>query len=187
MTLKNHYFLLRHGTTTWNHRDICYPIDNATSVGLNEEGRKQIKTAAIILKRKKIDLIFSSDYKRIRQTSKIVSGKLGLPVKFDKRLRDLNLGIYHGRSKADYCRDLPLKIRFQKRPKKGESWNDLKGRTKNFLLSVEEKFSDKRILIIGHGDPLWILEGLVKGLSDADFLRIYRKYYISKGELRKIS
>lgn len=189
MRLKNQYFLLRHGQTTWHHPDLSYPADNMTSVQLSPEGRKQIETAAQILKRKKIDFIFSSDYRRTRQTAAIVSRALKMKPIFDKRLRDVGLGCYYGRPKTEYYRDLPLKTRFQKSPKGGESWNDLKKRVARFLRETEKKYQGRRILIVGHGDPLWLLDGAMKGLSRKELLDIIRikKEYIQKGELKEIN
>ncbi|MEK9134746.1 MAG: hypothetical protein AAB451_00345 [Patescibacteria group bacterium] len=40
-----------------------------------------------------------------------------------------------------------------------------------------KKSKNKNILIIGHGDPLWLLEGAVRRLSP----------YIKVGELRKLN
>ncbi|MDP2930343.1 MAG: histidine phosphatase family protein, partial [bacterium] len=66
-------------------------------------------------------------------------------------------------------------------------WNDLKRRTKDFLHGVERKFQGKRILVVGHGDPLWLLEGIIKGLDEVGLMRIYNKHYIRKGELKEIN
>lgn len=189
MRLKNHYHFLRHGQTTWRHPDLSYPADNLTSVRLSPEGRKQIETAARILKQRKIDLIFSSDYFRTKQTAGIVSRSLGVKPIFDKRLRDVGLGRYYGRPKAEYYRDLPLKTRFQKSPRGGESWNDLKKRVTRFLKEIEKKYRRKRILIVSHGDPLWLLNGTMKDLSQKELLDLIRikKEYIQKGELKEIN
>jgi broad specificity phosphatase PhoE len=189
MRLKNHYYFLRHGKTTWNCPDLSYPSDNIISVGLSPEGREQIKAAAQTLKQKGINLVFSSDYLRTKQTSLIVSRALKLRPIFDKRLRDINLGYYYGRPKEEYYRNLPLKTRFQRRPKKGESWNDLKKRVVDFLKEVERKYPGKKILIVGHGDPLWLLEGFMKNLSQKELTDVnkIREEYIKKGELRKIN
>ncbi|MDP2926573.1 MAG: histidine phosphatase family protein [bacterium] len=189
MRLKNHYWFLRHGQTTWHHPDLSYPADNLTSVRLSPEGRRQIESAAQILKQRGINLIFSSDYLRTRQTAGIVSRVLKIKPILDKKLRDVKLGRYYGRPKAEYYRDLPLKTRFQKNPKGGESWNDLKKRVVRFLKETEKKYRGKKILIVGHGDPLWLLNGVMKNLSQKELLNIIRikKEYIQKGELKEIN
>ena len=189
MRLKNHYWFLRHGQTTWHHPDLSYPADNMISVRLSSEGKGQIERAAPVLKQKGIDLIFSSDYLRTKQTAGIVSRALGIKPVWDRRLRDVRLGRYYGRPQEEYYRDLPLKIRFQKSPRGGDSWNDLKKRVARFLEETEKKHQRKNILIVGHGDPLWLLNGVMNGLSQKELLDMVRirKEYIQKGELKKIN
>lgn len=189
MRLKNHYWFLRHGQTTWQEKALSYPPDNMTSVRLTAEGVKQILRAGNRLKKAKIDLIFSSDYLRTRQTARIISEILGLKANLDKRLRDTNLGVYHGKPKSELYQNFTFQERFKKRPKNGESWNDVRKRVKSFLKSTESKYSGKNILIVGHGDPLWLLDGATKELTDRQLLDIVfvKKDYIRKGELRKIS
>ena len=76
LILKNRYFLLRHGKTIHQaeKKDIIYnyPDDNPGCV-LLEQGIKEVQLAGEILKGKDIDLIFSSDILRTRQTVKIVA------------------------------------------------------------------------------------------------------------------
>ena len=51
--------------------------------------------------------------------------------------------------------------------------------------SIEKKYQNKNILIVSHGDPLWLLEGLMKGLNNEEMLGS-RKKMIKKGELKKL-
>ncbi len=191
MRLRNHYFLLRHGEPTWKYSEIIYPVDNAVSVGLSRWGRKQIKDIAQNLKDKKIDLIISSPYRRTKETALIVAKSLGLEVIFDKRLIDQKLGIYRGRPKSEYFRDFPKdpKKRFKMRPAKGESWQDVQKRTKEFFRNIEKKYQGKNILIVGHGDPLWFLEGKIRGWGSQKILNLpfIKERSIKVGELRKIN
>jgi len=190
MPLHNHYWFLRHGLTTWNHPDLVYPPDNRTSVKLSPEGVKQIEAAAESLKQAKIDLIFASPFERTKETAEIVARTLSLPINFDERLVDINLGVYHGGPKTDFYRDFsPLSKVLEQAPRGGENWNEIKARVRSFLQEVEQKHHNQNILIIGHGDPLWLLMGEMKGLApvalvDLDFVK---ENYFRKGELRKIN
>lgn len=177
MKFKNKYFLLRHGQTPYQRdedkKGILYPYPENPPIEITEEGKKQIGEAAKVLKDKKIDLILSSDFFRTQQTAGIVSKELGgLEVNFDKRLRDLNMGEFHGELKKNYQNYFSeRKDKFIKRPPNGESWNDLKTRLQDFLDDVEKKYQGKNILIISHGDPLWFLAGITRGLkTDEEFL-----------------
>jgi len=189
MRLKNRYFLLRHGDTTWTRTDLIYPLFDSQKVKLTKVGRKQIFTVAKRLKKESIDKIYSSDFYRTKQTAEIVAKELNLRVNFDKRLRDINLGIYHGKTKEQFYRDFPnLAKRFRIGPPKGESWDTVKRRMGDFLREIEKKYWNKNILIVSHGDPLWLLEGVARRLTNQQLLdKIFLKgEYIKKGELRKL-
>jgi len=186
----NHYFILRHGQTTQQvkRKDFIYNWPDKPPIKLTRKGINQIKKAAKKLKSQKIDLIYSSDIYRTRQTAGIVAKKLGIRVNFDKRLRDINLGIYHGGLKKDFYQDFLLSAkRFSQRPKGGESWNDVAKRLLDFLKEIDKKNKNKRILIVSHGDPLWLFQGLVKGWSKKRLIKeVSTDSYIKTGELRKI-
>jgi len=206
--MNNKYFLLRHGQTIYQteKKDILYPFPENPPVGLTEVGKKQIEEAAEKIKDKGVNLIFSSDFFRTRQTAEIVAKKLGLeiyPVKsskagvpskaeqfnrvnFDKRLRDLNMGVFYSAKKNDYLNLFSdLKERFSKRPENGENWEDVKKRLTDFLNEIEKKYQNKNILIISHGDPLWLLEGIIRDFkTDEEFLKIRIKdVYPDPGQL----
>ena len=191
INLKNHYFILRHGETNWGHSDICYPFNNKVSIVLSEQGISQIKLVAKSLKKENIDLIFCSDYLRTKQTAEIVAKILNLRVIADIRLGDTKIGNYYGKPKAEFYDEFPDPIRrFKtKSPKCGESWNDVKKRLSVFLKEVEEKYQDKNILIVGHGDSLWLFEGLIRESTDQELLDIIfnKKEYIKRGELKRIN
>ena len=164
-------------------------LDTNPPVKLTKKGVNRIKIVANKLKKEKINLIYSSDIFRACQTAKIVSKILGIKVIFDKRLREINLGVYHGRPKKELYNDFPRIIeRFKKRPLKGESWNDVRKRLKSFLKDIEKKHKNKKILIVSHGDPLWLFEGIIKKMTNKELLdEIFQdKKYIKMGELRKL-
>jgi isoleucyl-tRNA synthetase len=186
----NQYYILRHGETIYQteKKKMMYPWPESEPILLTENGKAQIKKIAKKLKGKRIDLIYSSDISRTRQTAEIVARELGVKLFLDKRLRDINLGIYHGELKEKLYRAFPNIIeRFSKKPKKGESWLDCRKRMIRFLEDIDRKYQNKKILVIGHGDPLWLLEGAMKGISNEELVKqkLQRKT-IKTGELRKI-
>jgi len=185
--MQNIYFILRHGQTIYQtkKKDFIYPWPENPVVKLTKRGENQIKSIAKKLKKEKIDLIFASDFFRTRQTAKIVAKELGLKINFDKRLRDVNMGIYHGRLREEFYQDFPgvSPLRFIKRPPGGESRQDCQKRMVNFLKEIDKKYKDKKILIVSHGGPLWLLEGAVKSLNNEQLLE---QKHIEVGELRKL-
>ncbi len=190
MELKNHYFILMHGETTWSHAEICYPCDNKESVDLSQEGVSQIKILTPRLKKENISLIFCSEYLRARQTAEIAAKALEFEPIIDARLNDIEPGDYCGKPKANFYRDFPDSAkRFELGPKGGESWNNVKDRQLEFLKQVEQEHNGKNILVVGHGDSLWLLEGLIRQMTDKELLSVIFeiKEFIKKGELRKIN
>lgn len=192
MKLNNKYYILRHGQTIYQtkKRAFTYPKHNGPSIKLTKKGEKQIKEAAKKLKKKKIDIIFSSDFFRTKQTAKIVAKVLGVKrIIFDKGLRDINHGVWRGKIKDDFYKHFPRysKERFYKRPKGGENWRDAQRRMLKALKSIDKKHRDKTILIVGHGDPLWLLEGSCKNFSPEKMLQERMSNYIKVGELRKLN
>lgn len=189
--LNNQYFILRHGQTTQQTKreKFTYNWPDKPPVRLTKKGERQIKIAAKKLKKEKINFIYSSDIFRTRQSAGIVARELGVKIHFDKRLRDINLGVYSGGLKEVLYRDFPdPKKRFYQKPKKGESWLDCRKRMLDFLKQVDKKYKKKRILIISHGDSLWLLEGAANGLTNQELLNesLINKNYIKVGELRKL-
>src|SRR3989344_5362693 len=150
--MNNRYILLRHGNTIYQEekKGFLYLIPERDPVFLTEKGKEQIKISAEKLAGKKIDLIYSSDLVRTRQTAGIAAEKLGLKIILDKRLRDINFGIFQGGG--------------------GENWRDVKKRTTDFLKEIDKKYTGKIILVISHGDPIWLMNGFIKGLSEQALL-----------------
>jgi len=188
--MQNSYFILRHGQTSYQLKKekMCYPCPEPSPILLTEKGKKQIKVAAKKLKEEKIDLIYSSDIPRAGQTAKIVAQELGLGVIFDSQLQDINMGIFRGRPNKEVRQYFPYRKEWFFKPvPQGESWNDAKERMINFLKEIDKKYKNKKILIVSHGDPLWLLEGAVKGLDNEQLLeQKLNNTDIKVGELRKL-
>ena len=196
LILKNRYFLLRHGKTIHQteKKDITYnyPDDNPACV-LLEQGIKEVQLAGEILKGKNIDLIFSSDILRTRQTVKIVAKLINYDLEkivYNRRLRDVNWGIFRGKSKekawAYYDNDMMKK--FEQGVPQGESWNQCKERMVEVLEEIEDNFENKNVLIVSHGDPLWLLEGYMRGKSNEELIFEKNKNEdIKTGEIREIN
>ena len=151
-------------------------------------GKKEITRVAKALKKTKIDLIFASPFKRTTESAEIVAQALKLKIIFDPRLQDVFLAKYHGRPKSEWRRDFPVGRLFKAKPRGGEDWNDVRKRIRGFLTGVEKKHQDKNILVVGHGDPLFLLEGLIKGATNQELIDeiLVKKTYLKKAELRKI-
>lgn len=187
MKLNNKYYILRHGEALSNKKDIisCWPEKGRFP--LTQKGREQIKTAAKKLKNKKINLIFSSDLLRTKQSAEIASKTLKIKIRFDRRLREYNLGIYNGKPIEEFRKKIPLKKRFRNEPAEGETYTDIRKRIYNFLKEINKKYSHKNILIVSHEVPLTMLEAKIKGFSNQEILKKYPEVKrIKNGELRQL-
>ena len=187
----NNYFILRHGHTdyTVNLTDIIYPTSTHFELGVTDEGKEDIKKLIPSVKEKKINLIFASDYLRAQITAKIIAEALDIKIISDKRLRDVNLGIYEGGKKQKYYADINPKKMFEEGPEGGESWIDCINRVESLIKDIEKQYQNKNILIVGHGDPLWLLE---KGIAQKDNIdKLLEERFsipiINPGELRTIT
>lgn len=169
MKFKNKYFLLRHGQTIYQkeNRKMNYKASENLFITLTKEGKEMIKGAAKALKNSSIDMIFASPYERTKETAEIVSAMLKIKkINYDKRLVDINLGKFMGKSMEESWRFyLKGKNKFDNIPEDGESWADVLKRVKSFLDDTEKEFHGKNILVVSHADPIWLMAGVLRSLK----------------------
>ncbi|MBI2450196.1 MAG: class I tRNA ligase family protein [Candidatus Nealsonbacteria bacterium] len=187
----NKYYIMRHGQNNHqvNNGDYIYPWPEKSPILLSKGGESDVRKAAKELKIKKIDIIYFSDMNRTRQTAQLVNEELGAEIISDMRLRDMNFGIYQGKKKEKYFKDFPKSVDsfYGRKPEGGENWGEVRKRMMSFISDIDQKHKNKTILIVSHCDPLWLLEGAVKGLSDEKLLKIkLAKKDIKTGEWRKL-
>lgn len=196
---KNEYFILRHGERqdllvsddpAQMYKRASLSANPAEEIHLTEQGRKDIeKVAEVLHAAGKFDFIFASDFVRTRETAEIVSKRLGVPVVYDLRLRELNVGReFEGKTVEEYLSFFKNPAdRFTYKPEGGESLEDVQRRMVDMVREVDAANEGKRVLIISHGDPLWVLENALKGLSHKQMLQMRHERYLHQGELRKLA
>ena len=182
----NTFFLLRHGQTSFNAKGLIAGAVEETTEDpphLNEVGEKQAKDAAEELATESIDVIYSSPFKRTTQTASIVSKRIGVDVKADDRLREVDVGAFAGKTIEYWEKYFEGKDALTEGPPGGESLNDVLARVKEFLDDIDNKYRNKNILIVGHGDPLWMMQSIFLGVEGQDILKTP---YIENGETKKL-
>ncbi|MDD2731966.1 MAG: histidine phosphatase family protein [Candidatus Pacebacteria bacterium] len=189
MKLKNAYYIMRHGEALSNVKDIISSWPEKGVFPLTEKGKKQAELSAKELKKENIDLIFSSDVLRTKQTAEIVSYELEIKPTYDKRLREYNVGVFNARPIDEYQGFLKNpKERFEKKPQKGETYKDIIERVMDFLTDTDRKYTNKKILIISHQIPLTFIEAKIKDIDDLDIFRVYTSDKLIKtGQFRRIN
>ncbi len=160
-TLKNRYVVLRHGQSKANVAGlvISAPENGVDHFGLTPAGKQQVRetvSAATFL-----DpgiLIFSSDFKRARETADIAAGVLGAgePVTLTPNLRERFFGdfekgpdtIYQGVWEKD-AKNAPPGNRVEHPVAVLE-------RVTACITEIEAAHTHKTILLVAHGDTLQI-------------------------------
>ena len=171
----NKYFVMRHGEAQNNLRNIA-STKKPNESALTEKGREIAAASAKALKEKKIDLIFTSPFLRTKQTAEIAAKAIDLKesrIIVDDRLREIDVGEFDGRSIDDYRAFFATnEEKFDKRPKGAETMREVRERVMRFLYEIEEKYKNKNILIVSHGDPIWAIIGAAKALNVAELAAI---------------
>jgi len=170
---QNTFYLLRHGEAETNRQGIVVSQENSKKYHLTKKGKEQIKKVAKLLKKEKIDLIFASPLTRTKETAKIVAEELKVPLFFEKRLQEINVGIFNGKKIKDYQNYFQKREeKIEKKPPKGENWQEVAKRIIPFIEELNRKYQNKKILIVSHQDPLIVIQGKMEGLSWQEIVRI---------------
>ncbi len=191
----NGYILMRHGEAESNVKNIINAHD-LNLYGLTEKGVEQVKESALKLKeagvmagditsdpvkedvgRKTgpITKIYCSDFRRTKETAKIVAEVLGLDeskIIYDPRIRECDNGELEGHNGDE--RTACFKSEEQRLyfgPGGGESAYEIKKRVAGFLYDIDSLNKDENILIITHGLPLRMIKEASKGRTARDMYR----------------
>ena len=181
----NKYFIMRHGGAKSNleeYLDSGVDPDNHVT----EKGRESVLNRAKELKSQNFDLIISSNILRAKETAEIVSEEIGVNIIFDERLREKEFGDYDGKPLTEYASAYQqVREKFEKVCPGGESRNDIKKRLGEFIYEIDSKYKDKKILIVSHGTPLYLLHGLSQGLSEDEIIAD-EDHYMKNSEVSEL-
>jgi len=157
------FYLVRHGEAENNVRFILNSLPETKKYSLTEKGRVQVAATAKILVASDAEVIFSSPINRTKETAEIIALATGLSIIFDERLRESGMGIFNDKNQKELLKKYSEpQMRISPDPTDGvESYIDLRGRLKSFLDDIQEKYADKKVIIVSHGDPLEQLHGIL--------------------------
>ncbi|MDQ2966963.1 MAG: histidine phosphatase family protein [Actinomycetota bacterium] len=164
--------LVRHGETDWN-RDGRWQGGSDTT--LNDLGREQARSLADQLDGN-IDVVYSSDLARARETAEILAAKLGLEVRVDPRLRERGFGSWEGLTTPE------IEERFADSHRHwcagegagaddAETFENFSTRVNDFLADVLRLHPGEEVLVISHGGSIRVIHALAAGL---DYVRDHR-------------
>jgi broad specificity phosphatase PhoE len=164
--------LARHGETDWN-RDGRWQGHSDTP--LNDLGRRQAQALAGGLD-EPVDVVYSSDLARARETAQIVAARLGLEMRLDPRLRERGFGAWEGLTSAEIENRFAESLR-RWRAGEGagaddaEPFDDFADRIQAFLEEAVRMHPSETVLVIAHGGSIRVIHALATGL---DYVRDHR-------------
>jgi broad specificity phosphatase PhoE len=154
--------LVRHGETTHNVQGIAQGWNDSP---LSPRGEEQVARLATRLAKEKIDAIISSPLGRALSTARVISNAVGREVTTMDELREMNYGVWEGRSFLDVRRehadvyekwisdaDCPCPD--------GESHNDVRSRVEKAFENIQAA----RPVVVTHGTAIRIAATLLLGM-----------------------
>ncbi len=184
---RNKYFVMRHGEAISNIKNVldCSgdPKNHLTEQGINQ-------VTEFTKNAKKFDYIFTSPFIRTKQTAEIVCEATGFDkskIIYDDRLKEINSGTYDGVSIDKYFKEINEQISYDSNSKigGGESHREVMNRAMAFLLEIDKKYENKSILIVSHGDPIFMMSAAAQLLVDGEVFSKEREYP-KHGEIKSL-
>jgi broad specificity phosphatase PhoE len=163
--------LVRHGETDWNREGRW---QGHSDTHLNDVGREQAARLAAELDG--VDVVYSSDLARARETADILAARLELPVHVDRRLRERSFGTWEGKTGAEIEEAFAAAhARWLAGDGPGaddaEPFAEFAARVKSFLDDLLGRHPDETVLVVAHGGSIRVIHALAKGL---DYVRDHR-------------
>jgi len=150
-------FLVRHAESQWN------PIGRYQGLldpELSERGKVQAELLGRALQKEKIDVIYSSPLKRTYQTALEIAKRHNLKVIEDRRIIEIDHGVWSGMLVEEVQRKYPEAFRtWLEEPHKvkfdgGESLDDVLKRVKEFLEFVKQTHKNQTVVAVSHTVPI---------------------------------
>lgn len=174
--------LVRHGESVWNAKSLW---TGWTDVDLSENGKKQARDAAEIIKDLNFDICFTSDLKRAKQTWEEIKIKNNQDIRTisDKALNERDYGELTGKNKwkikEEYGEEQFLIWRrsWDNPPPGGESLKNVYDRvvpyyTEHIFPQIQ---NGKNIIIVAHGNSLRALVKYLENIPDSEIADLEMK------------
>lgn len=142
-------YVVRHGKTDFNKQKLAMGRINKP---LNEDGIKEAYITKENLGSCNIDLIICSPLERTRETASIINQDRKIPIIFDDRIMERDMGDLQGKpylSPSDNARLWDINANYS--DNNVETMEQFKERVYGFIEDILVKYEDKDILIVTHG------------------------------------
>lgn len=171
--------LVRHGLTGWNREGRWQGF---TDIPLSEEGKEEIKKAAWSIRDIKIDIAYTSNLTRTKQTYQQICDTLGLVclVTAQAALNERDYGIYNGKNKWDVEKEIgaeefeKLRRNFDYPVPAGETLKNVYERVVPFYQTtiLPELKTGKNVMIVSSGNTIRALLKYLENISDEDISKL---------------
>jgi len=165
---KNRYFIIRHGESKTNIAEIIlsHPEHGMyEDFTLTQKGEEQVRDSAEKAKMEGFldgkAIIYSSPFSRCKRTAEIIKEVLGIKdeIHFDDRLRERYFGDFEKTHNSNYQKVWNIDVNSPDHKNFNvESAQEVQDRTINLINDLENMYSNKKILLVSHGDTLQILQ-----------------------------
>ena len=164
--------IVRHAESQWNplgrYQGLLDPE-------LTDRGKRQAEALAHELKKENIVRVYSSPLQRTRQTAKVITDKLGVPLYREDRVIEIDHGEWSGmlvdEVKEKYPEQFRMWIEEPHRVKfdGGESLEDVFSRVKDFLNTLKDKHKDETVVVVSHTVPIRCMYCALLGVDLSKF------------------
>ncbi len=156
------FIIVRHGYSVANE---IKKFSGQTDVPLTEKGYLQAEiTAKYLTENFSVDSIYSSDLSRAYNTVKPLSDALGLDITKRKDFREIDVGLWQGKSREEAKEAFPETFNLYTQNKGitkfdgGESYLDVICRVKKAIEEIAEENEGKTVVIATHGGVIRALQ-----------------------------
>lgn len=156
---------VRHGQTRYNVLDRVN-ADPTVENDLTEQGGRQAAHCAAILASERLDIVYSSEFPRAKQTAKAIVAGHPLSLKIDRRINETGAFAFDGRPCSEWHAAL-VPDRFTAEPPGCEAFSLFRGRLAAFLDDIRTR-PERNVLVVSHEEPIQIMLGILENLSDRD-------------------
>ena len=154
MTPKTRIYLIRHGEVEGAETPR---YNGHADVPLSERGISQYHRLKERLATTRITACYTSDLSRCAAGAEIIGARLGLTPVRERNLRELDIGLWEGKSWAELMAEYPLEWRARLadmanyRAPQGESLTDLSSRVMPVVKGIANRHTGEEVLVIAHG------------------------------------
>lgn len=169
--------LVRHGQSTWNaERRWQGQADPPLSALGRTQGSILARQLTRLLGTESTVRVHSSDLRRAADTATILAHAIGCEVELDRDLREIDIGSFSGRTRAQIVEDDPSAIlayhRGEQRWSGGETFDEHEQRSERALATVLAAARTGSVIAVSHGGTIRAMTRRLLGMPHEERWRM---------------